>query len=453
MDEGYGFPYDIVIEKYELAPVMGGYLKEAALWEEMGNYEMAEEVILNHQKATQLAGSFRQQAINEKRPGYNAAGSPINFNWLAINREVESVGYHFYQRMLSLFPREPQWYKKAGNFLYNRLKMAYVQMDPELYVDFTKSIGEYAYPWLGGDDGPEQQDINVKLPGTAEIITIEMPVYQPVALSLQWMEKWFSLTQTDDPDVATTQVMADLHSWVGNTYEAVKWWRLLIGMQPKNDSLRYEGVRYFTSVNYLMDAYAQLDTLHKRNKLQQDQQVQLAHYHMLAGKYQPALHVLPSYTPGDTIQIIQTILLKANIHRMMGNTQMALQYLDDSMPVFTLQLPPPEDSMDSRGNMHARDYGNKAIVQTSYAKARIYASTKKYKSALTELRKALESGFNYGYVLNEDNVWKQKKMKRKWNKLIAQYTFEREYKTEAISKFENPISYRIPNWPENIHDL
>jgi hypothetical protein len=69
------------------------------------------------------------------------------------------------------------------------------------------------------------------------------------------------------------------------------------------------------------------------------------------------------------------------------------------------------------------------------------------------LRKALDSGFNYGYVLDEDKVWDHKKMKRKWNKLIAQYTFEREYKTEAISKFENPISYRIPNWPENIHDL
>jgi tetratricopeptide (TPR) repeat protein len=432
---------------------MGGYLKEAALWEEMGNYEKAEEVILNHQKATQLAGSFRQQAINEKRPGYNAAGSPINFNWLAINREVESVGYHFYQRMLSLFPREPQWYKKAGNFLYNRLKMAYVQMDPELYVDFTKSIGEYAYPWLGGDDGPEQQDINVKLPGTAEKITIEMPVYQPVALSLQWMEKWFSLTQTDDPDVATTQVMADLNSWIGNTHDAVKWWRLLISKQPGNDSLRNKAIQYFTTVNYLTDAYAQLDSLQASNQLKQSQRLQLAEYRMLAGKYQPALDVLQSFIPTDTPELIQAILLKSNIYRLMGKATMALQYLNDSIPVFALQIPPPEDSMDAYGNIIPGDYANRVIANTAYAKARIYATSKKYKNALTELRKALDSGFNYGYVLDEDKVWNHKKMKRKWNKLIAQYTFEREYKTEAISKFENPISYRIPNWPENIHDL
>ena len=373
MGEAYPFPSDIVIEKYELAPVMGAYLKEAALWEKMGNNQKAEEVILNHQKATQLAGAFRQEAINEKRPGYMGGGSPINFNWLAINREIESVGYHFYRRMLSLFPREPQWYKKASNFLYNRLKMAYVQMEPELYVDITKSIGEYAYPWMGSDEGPEQDDMHIKLPGTGEIIKIEMPVYHPVALSLQWMEKYLSLMQLDKPDLATTQLLADVHSWLGNTYEAVKWWRLFISMQPGNDSLRYEGVRYFTRVNYLMDACAQLDTLHKRNKLNQDQLFQLARYHMLAGKYQPALDVLRSYSPGDTIHIIQTILLKANIYRMMGNTQMALQYLDDSMPVFTLQLPPPTDSMDSRGNMHARDYGNKAIIQTAYARARIYA--------------------------------------------------------------------------------
>ena len=262
---------------------------------------------------------------------------------------------------------------------------------------------------MGSDEGPEQDDMHIKLPGTGEIIKIEMPVYHPEALSLQWMEKYLSLLQLDKPDLATTQLLADVHSWLGNTHEAVKWWRLFISMQPGNDSLRYEGVRYFTRVNYLMDACAQLDTLHKRNKLNQDQLFQLARYHMLAGKYQPALDVLRSYSPGDTIHIIQTILLKANIYRMMGNTQMALQYLDDSMPVFTLQLPPPTDSMDSRGNMHARDYGNKAIIQTAYARARIYALMKKYKNALAELRKALDSGFNYVYLLNEDKVWNQKK--------------------------------------------
>jgi tetratricopeptide (TPR) repeat protein len=294
--------------------------------------------------------------------------------------------------------------------------------------------------------------MRVKFPGTGEIITIEMPVYQPVALSLQWMEKYLSLMQIDKPDLATTQIMADVNSWLGNTHEAVEWWRLLISMQPGNDSLRNEAVRYFTSVNFLTDAYAQLDTLNKRNILQQDQQFQLAQYHMLAGKYQPALHVLQLFSPVDTIQMMHAILLKANIHRLMGNPNMALDYLNDSMPVVAFTLPEPLDSLDSFATLPPPDEAQVMYANTAYAKARIYASARKYKNALAELRKALDNGFNYGYLLDEDKVWDQKKMMRKKNKLVAKFTFEREYKTEATSQFENPIGYRIPNWPKDLYD-
>lgn len=448
-------PYfdDYLIEKYEMAPVMGGYLKEAALFEKMGEYEKAEAVILNHQKATQLAGTLRQQAINERRPGFMGGGSPINYYWLTINNEIENAGYQFYRRMLSLFPREPKWYKNASNFLYHRLTMAYKQMEPAVYVAFTQSIGEFAYPWMGSEEGPNEYDKKITIPGTGETVIIERPVYNPVEQSLQWMEKWLSLTQTDNPDEAITQVMADLNSWLGNTHDAVKWWRLLISKQPDNDSLRNKAIQYFTTVNYLTDAYAQLDSLQASNQLKQSQRLQLAEYHMLAGKYQLALDVLQTFIPTDTPELIQAILLKSNIYRLMGKATMALQYLNDSIPVFALQIPPPEDSMDVYGNIFPGDYANRVIANTAYAKARIYASSKKYKNALTELRKALESGFNYGYVLDEDKVWDHKKMKRRCNKLIAQYTFDREYKTDRSGKFENPIQFRIPNWPENINDL
>ncbi len=447
-------PYfdDYLIEKYEMAPVIGGYLKEAALFEKIGDYEKAEAVLLNQQKATQLAGSLRQLAINNRKPGYMGGGSPINYYSLTINNEIENAGYDFYRRMLSLFPREPQWYKKASNFLYHRLRMAYTQMEPAVYVAFTQSIGEFAYPWMGSEEGPNEYDKKITIPGTGETVIIEMPVYNPVEQSLQWMEKWLSLTQTNNPDEATTQVMADLHSWLGNTNDAVKWWRLLISKQPGNDSLRKQAIQYFTTVNYLTDAYAQLDSLHAGNKLQHTQHLQLAEYHMLAGKYQPALDVLQTYTPADTTQLFQSIHLKANINRLMGNSNLALQYLNDSLPVINLQVPPPEESMDRFGSIDARYSGISAIAYTAYAKARIYASAQKYKNALAELKIALENGFNYRYVLSEDKVWDYKKVKRRWNKLIAQYPFERDYKTDRSGKFENPIEYRIPNWPENIND-
>ena len=41
---------------------------------------------------------------------------------------------------------------------------------------------------------------------------------------------------------------------------------------------------------------------------------------------------------------------------------------------------------------------------------------------------------------------------RKWNKLLAQYTFIREYKKERSERFENPIGYRIPNWPKDLYE-
>ncbi|MEQ1800214.1 MAG: tetratricopeptide repeat protein, partial [Lacibacter sp.] len=150
---------EVLIEAYLKPVVLYGVLKLARLYEQWGNYEGAEKLLLKQIQQNRKAGEERRKAQNENlkaRAEFRKTDiknipetGQIVFAGtdgyiLAINELIEKEIYNFYLRMIQLFPRNYYWKEQAGLFLYNRLDLCYKQMPVEEYIDFTNRIPDFA---------------------------------------------------------------------------------------------------------------------------------------------------------------------------------------------------------------------------------------------------------------------------------------------------------------------
>lgn len=431
--------WNMVMNKYERPIRMGGAIKAARLYEQQHEYLQAEKILLNQVMFNRAAGFTRKAALDGKKPGtwQLPGGLYINFYWLAVNRDLESETYNFYKRMMALFPRDFEWKEKAGLFLHNRLALSFNQMPVDEYQSFYESMASFAYPFMTGEQPPNEEDIQFTLPGTLENITIAMPVYDPVKESLDWLQQSVKLSGDEQPRREITEAIADLDSWTGNSADAIKSYKALVDADPGNASLRNKLLNYLLAIPELPGAYEQLDSLYQRNQIRLQQINDLAMYHMLSGKLVEAKSTLKSYHADTDAEKYQTMSLYAKINWLMGQPKIALAYLQDSLPVNKIN---EKDDDETKANIKSQqDF-------RLYSMARMYALLKNNEKAFNALQVALDSGFNFKYVLDNDTLWTELRSSEKWKALMQQHEFNLEYGSGTTETFRNPIIYRIPGF-------
>lgn len=430
-----GIIYDLnnyLTKKTEEIIFMGGAIKAARLHEKLGEYAKAEKILLTQVTLSRAAGDARRRAIKAKKAGWNVNGAGgINFYWLSVNSYLECETYNFYKNVLNRFPRDPDWQEKAGLFLYNRLALAFKQAPVEQYKPFYESISKYAYPWKGGVE--QNEDYHFGIPGTGDSITIVMDTYDPVKFSLNAIDLSVKLSGDLKPHLAAARSLADLYAWTGNTDQSIYWFKQSILLTPTNALQRNKFSDYLAAVDRLPAACDQLDTLYQQKKITSDQTLQLADWKMLAGSNAEGKKILNKFRPEYADQKRSLLLLNARTNILAGNTQAALNiYLDPAMGVSAK----PTDDLEVESEESAR------INERLYAIARLYAFLKKDDLAFTTIKKALDAGFNYNYVLDSDEAWAKFRDTEKWHKLIGSYTYALYY---AGKSEVNPIDFRIPD--------
>ncbi|HLO37551.1 MAG TPA: hypothetical protein VK173_03615, partial [Lacibacter sp.] len=225
-------PYNAIMQMYEAPITMGGTIKAARLFEQMGEYELAEKTLLAQVMQNRAAGDARRKHMKEHKPGAYQLVADINWYWLAINRNLESETYNFYRRMMTVFPRNYYWKEKAGLFLYNRLQLAYKQMPVEEYALFTEDMQNYAYPFMGGTERATGHNVSFLLPATNEEVLIAMPVYNPVKEALSFLMESIKLNGDLEPTEEMKYMVATVNSWLGYYDDAAAWYQNILKQHP-----------------------------------------------------------------------------------------------------------------------------------------------------------------------------------------------------------------------------
>ncbi|MEO6133583.1 MAG: hypothetical protein ABIP35_00435 [Ginsengibacter sp.] len=428
---GMNYELDNYLTKMTESPlIMTGSIKSARLHEKLGQYAAAEKVLLQQVSLSRAAGDSRQKAIDEKKPGWNVNGAGgINFYWLAANSYLESETYNFYVHMLTLSPRDSEWQRKAGLFLYRRLSLAFEQMPVKQYQSFYKSISEYAYPWKGAVE--QNEDYHFMIPGTGDSVMIRAVTYDPVKEALDALILSVKFSGDIKPDIETAKSLANIYSWMGNTDQSIEWFQQSLSLNPTDVKQRNKFADYLTAGGKLPEAYNQLKILYGQKKITQKQIIQLADWQFLSGKNTEAATLLQKIKPIDGDEKRQLLLLKARTNSLQGKAKIALNYLKDSLSLHKI------NDTDGYEINEAKEFQNRTQL---YSIARLYSILKKDELAFATLKKTLDAGFNYEYVLDYDKVWDPIRKTRKWDNLLNNYTFE----LETLQNDFNPIGYRIP---------
>lgn len=421
-----------LIARYESPLPMGGYIKLANLHEHSGDYLMAEKVYQEQISRNRQAGNLRK-VQTRRGPFQLMAGTDINFYWLAINRAAEAQTYAFYQRALRRFARDSEWQRKAGMFLYERLRMAFLKTEPERHQAVYKSITLYAYPFATADETGSQPEISFTVPGTDERIRIATPKYDPLQEALQSLELSVRLSGALLPDPVTTEAIADLQSWMGNEQAALKSYQALIAMQEPDGALRRKLIDYYFSVFEYNRAVDQLEILRRLGQISPAQNRKLAECYALSGSSERSVRIMGDLATSKDVSKTAIAMLNAKTNWLAGRYAPALAYVNS--------IPAPNEA-------NADDSIKEARADRYYAIARLNALLKRNTNALLALQKALKFGFDLGHVLRIDPAWKMLRGSPEWKRLQRQYAAQlepREYLPQQFDGWQSALNYRIPD--------
>lgn len=422
-----------LIARYESPVPMGGYLKQAQIFERSGNYERAEKIYLEQITLNRQAGDLRRRQ-SKQGPFQQMAGVNINFYWLAINRTAEAQTYAFYERMLRRYARDSDWQRKAGMFLYNRLQLAFGKATPEKYKAIYESITYYAYPFTMADETGIETEIVFTLLGTNEQIRIATPKYDPLKKALQSLELSAKLSGDRRPDPKTLEAIADLQSWMADDQAAVESYRELIAVAEPDAQLRSKIIRYCLGVYEYPLAVEQLKILYRLGNTSVAQNLKLAECYSLAGQPEQAARILDATSKMNLAPQYDLNIAYAKMNWLSRRYAKALYHLN------RIPVPEPETS----GNDSTRE----TLAQRYYTVARLNALIKQKEKALTALDSALSSGFDLGYVLRSDPAWNALRTSREWDRIkrrhIEQFAVK-DYIPQSFDGWQSVLEYRIPN--------
>jgi tetratricopeptide (TPR) repeat protein len=434
-------PYNALMQMYEAPVPMGGSIKAARLFEQLGEYEKAEKILLAQVMQNRAAGDMRRKHMKEDKPGGYQLVADINWYWLAINRTLESETYNFYYRMMVAFPRNYYWKEKAGLFLYNRLQLVYKQMPIEEYAAFTVDMQKYAYPFLEGTEGPNQKNISLQLPGTDEEIVIDMPVYNPVQKTLDFLMESVKLNGDIEPSEEMKSILATVNSWLGNYDAAAAWYQNILTKHPTDLLFRNKLIEMLMFSEQLPAVQQQLDTLYRQRKINNGQLLMLAEYNLLSNHGQKNNALLQSFKPTDRDEMIS--ILKLNIMAAMqkNNYPEVLSLVKKINALYNIS--------DTTGTAQMDEYMRGTAQFTFYTAARTYVLMKQHAKAMHYLEKAVQCGLLYKNLFDNDKAWKDVRKSAAWKKLMKDHAAAMDdYIANTMGVelgFKNPISYRIPD--------
>ena len=394
-----------------------GYIKLEKLLEGMGDYNQAEKELLEQ-------FNFLKGICNSISFGSNS-----NF-FINIYSIAAGEIFNFYERMQKQFPEQPDWYKKAGLFLFQRIEPAFKNMEPKKYAFFYNILSSNPFPWI--KNRTSELSETFILPGTDDTINTIIPLINPVTKSLEYLKKTLQLWGTAEKPGDIVFDIAELNSWMGNKVEAMKWYAELLDMQPKNSIARNKYIQYLIFCNELPLAAEQLQILYNQSQARPDQQIQLANYQMLAGQYQKAESILKKYSAENKSASEKIMQSFASLYYLSGNYKKALQYLSDSLP---------EDKILAEDNEEIKLAKQEKNGCRLYSIARYTAVSGNIKKGIELLKTALQSGFaKYKYVLENDKAWDSMIKTKEWKKIIAQASYK-DYRN--IDEYDEPDFYTM----------
>jgi tetratricopeptide (TPR) repeat protein len=436
VEEGF-VPMEQMLLLYEMPVKPGSVIRQMQLYEQLQQYDKAEEVLLKQIALSRKAGDLRRDSFGRVPGTDGLTRVTVNYFWINANRDLEIAIHDFYTRMMKVQPRNFYWKQQAAFSLYHRLEMAYRQMPQELYVSFTNDISKQAFPWTTGQEASEPQVAIWALPALHDTIVIETPVFHPVETALNFLQQAQTLSSEAAIDFHTAIMYADMHSWSGNDTASKKWYEYALCLRPEDSTTRNKLMILLLYSGYYPDAQAHLDTLVQFQQIDSAGLQNLIFFHTVAGNYSKASELINQASTTSSLDSCRKLLQRASILLNQKKHNQIINLLKEKFRYIDFKSVDYYDSIELR----------KMISISYYMIARSYALLKQDAAAINFLKRSRLSGFHYLHVLKNDAAWER--IRKGVNKKLFQHEMGEavEWASEDQAQLQtiNTINYRIPD--------
>lgn len=354
---------------------IGGYWFLWRMLEQIARYEEAEKIIYAYKNK--------------------------NTDW--GNRELRS----FYKRMMDLFPENPDWFFKAGSFLYQL-----AADNPGWYRNDLKIIEpDETTPSFLNPSRARPSNETESLPFADQSIQIAELIIHPYTEAIEFFLKADSLIDNSGQEDEGNQFrlieindhLGDLYVWQGLKELAGRHYEKAIRLQTANTGIRLKAIDVHDATYHFSDALAHLEVLAEKKELNYAKEVLLAKYYIHASKFKEAEQHLRN---AESIHPYK----RAEIKDLFGRLALLAGKPIDAIKFYKEYLV-----------LNPNDH------EAMYSIARMYAKTGNKKEAWKWLKTSMDHGFLYDFVLRFDSYWDAYRKEGQWNKLLGNYKMK-EYK-------------------------
>ncbi|MEO6313515.1 MAG: tetratricopeptide repeat protein [Chitinophagaceae bacterium] len=328
-----------------------------------------------------VGGYYRLWNMLEEIKRYDDAEDIIrNYSGLQIIAGLAALN-SFYERMKLRYPGEMKYYYKAGLLLYS---IAAADPSGKNSLEFGRATPAPSY----------NPDVEI----TGEISPAQ-GIRDPLSDAIDNLQMADSLLQGAGEELQANinYKIGDLYVWKGMNEKAASYYKKSTGIQPGNASTRIKLIDIYDSAGRYSEALAQLDSLYRRIEINLDKQVLMAKYYIHESRFAEANSLLKDAKQRYFFSVPRIADLNGRLLLLSGQPKKALAFYIDFLAA------------------------NPGDAGTMYTIAGIHAKTGNSAAAWKWLERAMEQGFDYGWVLKFDPTWNKYRQQLKWTALQQRF--------------------------------
>jgi tetratricopeptide (TPR) repeat protein len=370
----------------------GAYLKLWQLLERQGRFSETEEVIKSYGKIDKFSSETAAFELNA-----------------------------FYRRSIEKSPEDGNLIYRLGAFLYDRAFLnamvpyfdtivQFPLLKKELFIDFDiyaklrteDSLTLYDKSETGAFDKVKLEVFSrgagstYIIPGTNDTIILASPIYMPRKDGIAYLKRAAEL-------VSDKEVLTDINFKIGNIYliagskkQAYPYLEKSLSFDSGNVNTRLQLIDIYAALYKNRGALKQLDYLYDSSQINFEKRLLLAQFDIRAAQFDKANELLNKAEYIYPYVLPEIANLRGLLNMLAGKTAEAIAFYKKNI-----------------------DVKKKDLWFTNYSLARLYAITDNKTEAWKYLQKAINAGFNFSFVLQNDSFLENLRNTPQWQSTIS----------------------------------
>lgn len=392
---------------------IGGYVKSWRLLEKIGRYTEAEKRIyefraLDADRTDKELNAFYRRAIDN----FTANNSDWAYRLgLLLYRLAKAPSFNNPEYLDSIV-----WFPKLNKEIFVDSTVKEV-INSTVYKEVTDSEVTYAeyrekFQDINSNDSKKEEqkavlptdEQNIVLPGTNEIIKLADDIKMPRKDGIHYLLKAAESISEKEILADIYQKVGDIYVWAGSKKQAYPYYARSVELAPGNANSRLQLVDAGLAIYKNKSTLEQLNYLYDSGQINFPKRMLLAEMTMYAGRFEQSKKILDEARQIHPFNHDTFAELNARINLLANKPDEAIAaykaYVTDSYP----------NGFNSEYMIDGTD--------AYYTIARLYAGKKNNTQAFIWLKKAINNGFNYSFILELDPLMSDLRKRPEWERLV-----------------------------------